>query len=39
LKRATPSNADAIDGLVRKYADIVKREYELAERHSRSASR
>lgn len=35
LQRANPSNADAIDGLVRQYADIVKREYDLAVRHSR----
>jgi hypothetical protein len=39
MKRATPSTADAIDGLVRKYADIVKREYDLAARHSRPATR
>jgi DNA polymerase III delta prime subunit len=35
LQRATPATADAIDQLVRKYADIVRREYELAEKHSR----
>jgi len=35
LQRATPATADAIDQLLRKYADIVRREYELAEKHSR----
>jgi hypothetical protein len=35
LQRATAANADAIDQLVRKYADIVRREYELAEKHSK----
>jgi len=35
LQRANASNADAIDALVRKYADIVKREYDLAVQHSR----
>lgn len=35
LQRATAANADAIDDLVRKYAGIVRREYDLAERHSR----
>jgi hypothetical protein len=35
LQRATPANTDAIDQLIRKYADIVRREYELAERHSK----
>ena len=34
LQRATPATADAIDQLVRKYADIVRREYDLAEKHS-----
>jgi hypothetical protein len=34
LQRATPATADAIDQLLRKYADIVRREYELAEKHS-----
>jgi hypothetical protein len=33
-QRATAANADAIDQLLRKYADIVRREYELAEKHS-----
>ena len=35
LQRATPATADAVDQLLRKYADIVRREYELAEKHSR----
>ena len=35
LQRATPANAEAIDQLVRKYADIVRREFDLAERHSK----
>jgi len=35
LQRASAANIDSIDQLVRKYADIVRREYELAERHSR----
>lgn len=34
LQRATPATADAIDKLLRQYADIVRREYELAEKHS-----
>ena len=34
LQRATPANADAIDQLLRTYADIVRREYDLAEKHS-----
>jgi hypothetical protein len=34
VQRTTAANADAIDQLVRKYADIVRREYDLAERHS-----
>jgi len=34
LQRATPATADAIDQLLRKYADIVRREYDLAEKHS-----
>jgi hypothetical protein len=34
VQRATPATADAIDQLLRKYADIVRREYELAEKHS-----
>jgi hypothetical protein len=34
LQRATPATSDAIDQLLRKYADIVRREYELAEKHS-----
>ena len=34
-QRATDANVDAIDQLLRKYADIVRREYELADRHSR----
>jgi hypothetical protein len=34
LQRATPANADAIEQLLRKYADIVRREYDLAEKHS-----
>ena len=34
LQRTTAANADAIDQLVRAYAGIVRREYELAERHS-----
>jgi len=39
LQRATPANADAIDQLLRKYADIVRREYELAEKHSHQKAR
>ena len=35
LARTTAANVDAIDQLIRKYADIVRREYELAEKHSR----
>jgi hypothetical protein len=35
LQRTTSANVDAIDQLVRKYADVVRREYELADRHSR----
>jgi hypothetical protein len=35
LQRATPATADAIDKLLRQYADIVRREYDLAEKHSR----
>jgi hypothetical protein len=35
LQRTTAANVDAIDQLVRKYADVVRREYELAEKHSR----
>jgi len=34
LLRVTDANADAIDQLVRKYADIFRREYQLAEKHS-----
>jgi hypothetical protein len=34
LQRTTAANADAVDQLVRKYADVVRREYDLAERHS-----
>ena len=34
LQRTTPANADAIDQLVRSYAAIVRREHDLAERHS-----
>jgi hypothetical protein len=34
LQRATPATSEAIDQLLRKYADIVRREYELAEKHS-----
>jgi len=35
LQRATAANADAIDQLLRKYVDIIRREYDMAERHSR----
>ena len=35
LQRATPATADAVDQLLRAYADIVRREYDLAEQHSR----
>jgi hypothetical protein len=34
LQRESPANEDAIDQLIRRYADIVNREYQLAERHS-----
>jgi hypothetical protein len=34
LQRATPATADAVDQLLRAYADIVRREYDLAEKHS-----
>jgi hypothetical protein len=34
LQRSTASNGDAIDQLLRKFADIVRREYDLAEKHS-----
>ena len=34
-QRTTAANVDAIDQLLRKYADIVRREYELADKHSR----
>jgi hypothetical protein len=34
LQRATPATADAIDKLLRQYADVIRREYELAEKHS-----
>jgi hypothetical protein len=34
LQRESPANEDAIDQLIRRYADIVSREYQLAERHS-----
>jgi hypothetical protein len=33
-QRSTAANVDAIDQLLRKYADIVRREYELADKHS-----
>jgi hypothetical protein len=33
-QRTTAANVDAIDQLLRKYADIVRREYELADKHS-----
>lgn len=35
LQRANAANIDSVDQLVRKYADIVRRESDLAERHSR----
>jgi hypothetical protein len=34
LLHMTPANEDAIDQLIRRYADLVNREYQLAERHS-----
>jgi hypothetical protein len=34
LQRVTRANEDAIDQLIRRYADLVNREYQLAERHS-----
>jgi len=34
LQRVTPANVDAVDQLLRTYADIVRREYDLAEKHS-----
>jgi hypothetical protein len=34
LQRATPATAEPIDQLLRQYADIVRREYELAAKHS-----
>jgi hypothetical protein len=34
VQRVTPANADAVDQLLRAYADIVRREYDLAEKHS-----
>jgi hypothetical protein len=33
-QRSTAANVDAIDQLLRKYADIVRREYGLADKHS-----
>jgi hypothetical protein len=38
LQRATPATADAIDQLLRKYSDIIRREYDLAEKHSHRKS-
>lgn len=38
LQRANAANENAIDQLLRRYAEIVRREYELAERHSRRRS-
>ncbi len=35
LQRTNAANVDAADRLLRNYADIVRREYALAERHSR----
>jgi len=34
MRRATPGNADQIDGLVRQYAAFVQKQYELAVRHA-----
>jgi hypothetical protein len=38
LQRVTRANEDAIDQLIRRYADLVNREYQLAEKHSHQKS-
>ena len=38
LQRVTRANEDAIDQLIRRYADLVNREYQQAEKHSHQKS-